>query len=72
MSWFQMVLSTRPGKPQPVGDSSPSGTSSRTSAWEGVLLKGELVLPFLGGFLIAILIPATMAWLPEYPTLVLM
>lgn len=67
-----MVLSTHPGNPQPVDDSSPSGTSIRTFAWEGVLLKGELVLPFLGGFLIAVLIPATMVWLPEYLTLVLM
>lgn len=66
-----MLLPTHPGNPQPVGHSSPSGTSIGTFAWEGVLLKGELVLPFLGGFLIAVLMPATMAWLPEYPTLVL-
>lgn len=45
-----------------------SETSIRTSAWEGVLLTAELISPFLGGFLIVVLIPGTIAWLPGYTT----
>lgn len=71
VAWFQLLFSPRPGNPQPADDSSLSETSIRTSAWEGVLLTAELISPFLGGFLIVVLIPATIAWLPGYTTWIL-
>lgn len=45
-----------------------SETGIRTSAWEGVLLTAELIFPFLGGVLVVVLIPVTIAWLPGYTT----